>query len=91
MAKADMCTGGTGGNDVADLHIAVRDNDSVNDSVNEEFHQLAALGEGRLGKAPLDLLAESRNRYHYLCDGLVLVHVHLQLLSLPFQGVETFV
>jgi hypothetical protein len=80
MTKSDMYTRGTGGNDVADLHIAIRDHGPV----NEEFNQLAALREGRLGEASLDLLTESLNGHHDLRDGLVLVHVHLQLLPLPF-------
>jgi hypothetical protein len=75
-----MDTRRTGGDDIADLDITVRDNHSV----NEQFNHLAALREGRLGEAPLDLLTESLNGHHDLRDGLVLVHVHLQLLPLPF-------
>jgi len=90
MTKAEMCTRGTGGDDVADLHIAIRDNDPV----NEEGNQLAARREGRLGEAPLDLRTESLTGHHDLRDGLVLVHVRLQLSPLPplpFSGLETFV
>ena len=80
MTQSDMCTRGIGGDDIADLHSAIRDHDPV----NEEFNQLAALREGRLGEAPLDLLTESLDGHHDLRDGLVLVHVYLQLLPLPF-------
>ncbi len=82
-----MCARGTGGDDVADLDIAVRNNDPV----NEEFNQLAALRKGCLCQASLDLLAESLNGCHDLRDRLVVVHLRLQLLPLPFQGVETFI
>jgi hypothetical protein len=61
-----------------DLDITIGDNDPV----NEQFHQLAALRKGRLGKTPLDLLAESLNGHHDLRDRLVLVHLCLQLLPL---------
>jgi hypothetical protein len=75
-----MDTRGTGRDDIADLHIAV----GHHHPVNEQFNQLAALGEGRLGQAPLDLLTEPLNGYHNLHDRLVLVHVCLQLLPVPF-------
>ena len=70
-----------------DLDITIRDNDPV----NEQFHQLAALSKGRLGKTPLDLLAESLNGHHDLRDRLVLVHLCLQLLPLALQSLETFI
>jgi hypothetical protein len=87
MTKAEMDTRRTGGDDRADLDITVRDNHSV----NEEFDQLAALREGRLGKALLDVLAESLNGRHDLCESLVLIHLCLQLLPLPLQCLQTLV
>ena len=87
MTKVDVHTRGTGRDDAADLDITV----GHHYPVNEQFHHLAALGEGRLGQALLDLLTESLNGRHNLCDRLVLVHVCLQLLPLPFQGLETLI
>jgi hypothetical protein len=60
MTKADLHTRGTGGDDVADFHIAVGDNDPV----NEQLNQLATLGKGRLGEPLLHLLTKSLNRGH---------------------------
>ena len=80
-----MHTRGTGRDDVADLHVAV----GHHHPVYEQFHQLAALGEGRLGQALLDLRTELLNGCHHVCDCLMLVHLGLQLLPLPFQGLET--
>jgi hypothetical protein len=51
MTKADMHARGTGGDDIADLDIAIGDNDPV----NEQFNHLTALNEGRLGQALQDL------------------------------------
>jgi hypothetical protein len=87
MTKADMLARGTGGDHVVDLDITIGDNDAV----NEKFNQLAALGKGRLGKTSLELLAEPLHRCHDLGDGLMLVHVRLQLLLLPLEGLEPFV
>ena len=62
-----------------DLHVTIRNNDPV----NEQFHQLAALGKGGMREARAHPLAERLNGGHDLRDSLVLVHLHLQLLPLP--------
>jgi len=58
MTKAGLCSGFAGGDDVADLHLAVVDDDAV----DEEFHQLSALGKSGLLQPLLDTLAEGFNR-----------------------------
>ena len=63
-----------------DLHIAVRDHNTV----NEQLHYLAALGKGGVGEARAHPLAERLNGGHDLRDRLVPVHLCLQLLPLPF-------
>jgi hypothetical protein len=62
-----------------DLHIAVRDHHTV----TEQLNQLAALGKGGIREARAHPLAERLNGGHDVRDGLLLVHLRLQLLPLP--------
>ena len=62
-----------------DLHVAVRDNDTV----NKQLDELSALRKGGVREARAHPLAEGVNGGHDLRDGLVLIHLSLQLLSLP--------
>ena len=70
-----------------DLHVAVGDHNTVNQPLN----QLAALRKGGVRAALAHPLAEAGNGCHDLGDGLVLVHLSLQLLPLPLQCAEVVV
>jgi hypothetical protein len=87
MTKPNGWTVAGGGNNIADLDITIRDNDAV----NEEFDQLAALSKGCVGKTLLDLFTKLPNGRHDLRDGLMLIHLRLQLLLLPLQSLQMFV
>jgi len=87
MTKADVFAGWRGREDVVDLHVAVRDHNTV----NQQLNQLAALRKGGVREALAHPLAEDGNGCHDLGDGLVLVHLSLQLLPLPLQCAEVVV
>ena len=58
MTKRDMRAIRMSRNDVADLHLVI----GYDDSVDQQFHQLSSLGKGGLLQYRSDLLAESLNR-----------------------------
>jgi len=70
-----------------DLHVAVRDHHTV----NQQLNHLAALRKGGVREALAHPLAEAGNGCHDLGDGLVLVHLSLQLLPLPLHCAEVVV
>src|SRR5260370_41326901 len=79
MTKAHVFAGWRGRDDVVDLHVAVRNNDPV----NEQLDELSTLGTRRVRSSSLHPLAELLHGGHDVRDSLVLVHLRLQLLPLP--------
>ena len=79
MTKADVFAGWRRRDHVMDLHVALRNNDAV----NEELDQLAALGKSGVREARAHPLAERLTAGHDLRDRLVLIQLRLQLLPLP--------
>jgi hypothetical protein len=87
MTKADVLTRWGRRNDIADLHVAIRHHDAV----NEQFDQLATLDKGGLRYALLDTLAEPLNRGHDWSERLALVHVRLQVQPLLLEDTQLLV
>ena len=73
MSNADVFVGWRRRDHVMDLHVTIRNHDTV----NEQFHQLAALRKGGVREAWAHALAERLHGGHDLRDCLVLIHVRL--------------
>jgi hypothetical protein len=81
MTKADVLTSRRRRQDVGDLDRTVGDDDAS----DEPFDQLAALVEGSAGQPTPHAGTEVRERGRHLREGLLLVHLRLQVLLLPLQ------
>jgi hypothetical protein len=57
MTKGGGCAFGTCGHHIADFHLRIVDDDTI----NEQFHQLSALGKRQLVKRGLETLAKPLN------------------------------
>ena len=55
MTKADVFAAGAGGNDIANLDIAIGDDHPI----NEQFHELTLLDKGRAFQTSLNPLAKN--------------------------------
>ena len=77
MAKADGFGARAGGDDVADLDVAIRHDDAV----DEQFDQLAPLREGRAGQTGLDALAERLDGAHHAGDLRLAIGLRRELLA----------
>jgi hypothetical protein len=84
MTKGGSFSFGAGGDDVADLDLSV----VYDDTVDEQFDEVAALLEGELVQGRLEALADGP---HALCergDIVLLLGLRLQLAELLRQSVE---
>jgi hypothetical protein len=86
MTKTGLRASFAGWDDITDFHLAVVNDDAI----NEEFHQLSALGKNGLFQALLNTLAEGFNRSSYsryfnsFPDlGFQLAQLRLESLVLP--------
>jgi hypothetical protein len=86
MTKADVFAPGGGGEDVADFHIGIGDNDPI----NEQFHQLTLLCKGGVVQTSSDALTKGFNRAQHPSQFLVLFHLGSDLLGLMLQGRHLF-
>ena len=78
MAKTDGLGAWAGGDNVADLDIAI----GYDDAVDEQFDQLASLFEGRAGQTSLDALAERLDGAHHAGDLRLAIGLRRELLPL---------
>jgi hypothetical protein len=78
MAKADGLGAWAGGDNVADLDVALR----YDDAVDEQLDQLASLLEGRAGQSGLDALAERLDGAHHAGDPRLAIGLRRELLPL---------
>lgn len=83
VTKADMSTGLGGRNDVADLHLVVGDDHTV----DEQFDHLAALREGGLLQAHLEPFTDRLDGWDRLPHLEQLLAVVVQLTGLPLEVV----
>ena len=84
MTKTDVLALGAERDHVADLHLSVSDDHTV----NEKLHELALLLEGGLSKSRAHPLAEAFYRADPACKLSLMVHPGFQLLSLDLQGLK---
>jgi hypothetical protein len=78
LAKADGLGVRTGGDDIADLDVAIHHDDAI----DEQFDQLAPLFEGRAGQTSLDALAERLDGLHHAGDLRLAIGLRRELLPL---------
>jgi hypothetical protein len=83
MTKGGAFPRRTGWQDVPDLDLAVRDDDTV----DEEFDQLSALGEIQVFQGRLDALAERGDSFRQFGDIDLALRLSVQLAQLVCQSV----
>jgi len=86
MTKADVFAPGGGGENVADFHIGIGDNDAI----YEQFHQLTLLCKGGVVQTSSDTLTKGFNRAQHPRQFLVLFYLGSYLLGLMLQGRQLF-
>lgn len=81
MTKADVFTARAGGNDVANLDLAIGDNHPI----NQQLHQLPLLGKRGVFQPSLDTLAKRLDGEHDTSQLFLLFHLARNLLGLSVQ------
>ena len=78
MTKWGSLPLGAGGHHIADFHLRIVDDDTI----NEQFHQLSALGKRQLVQRGLDTLAKTLDSLGQRRDIHVLLRLGIELPQL---------
>ncbi len=85
MTKTNLFTALGGGDHVADLHLFVTDDDTV----NQQFNELSFLFKSCFGYPLLYTLTEEMDRLDHRRQLVLMAHTRFKLTNLPGDGLES--